>query len=110
MIDETLKELQEKIKKSTSIPEKNKEELISMLSELKSEIVQLAKTKREEAESITGFTKLSAHEATRRKRDQHLLDLSLKGLVSSVEALEVSHPRLFQLVNSVCAMLAKMGI
>ena len=110
MIDETLKELQRKIKLSSSIPDKSKEELIAMLSELKTEIAKLSKTRGEEAESISGFTKLSTHEATRSNKDQHLLDLSLKGLVFSVEGLEVSHPRLYQLVNSVCTMLTKMGI
>ena len=110
MINETIKELEQKIKQSSSISEQNQKELIALLAELKSEIVELAKTKKEAAESIAGFTKLSTHEATRLHKNPKLLELSLKGLTASVAGFEVSHPKLVQWVNSICVMLAKMGI
>lgn len=110
MINQTLKELEEKIKDASSIPPQKRLELAALLSELKKELVALSKTKGEEAESILGFTKLSAHEAVRREKNKYLLELSLKGLEASVEELEVSHPRLTQVINTFCSTLANLGI
>ena len=110
MIDKNLQELEEKIKRSPVIPKEKQNELIALLSSLKSEITELAKTKNEAAESIAGFTKISTHEATRRNKDQHLIDLSLKGLSSSVREFEATHPKLVERVNAICTMLANLGI
>lgn len=110
MTDQTLKDLENKIKNSTSIPDAKKAEMISLLAALKIEIGELAKTKGEAAESISGFTKISTHEAMRRAQNPHLLDLSLKGLTKSVEEFEGSHPQLTSAVNAICAMLAKLGV
>ncbi len=110
MINETIKELEAKIKQSTNISKEKQAELIALLGELKSEILELAKTKREEAESIAGFTRLSTYEAARDKKNPKSLDMSLKGLTSSAEEFEVSHPKLVRMVNAFCDMLAKMGI
>lgn len=110
MIEQTLKELESKITKASSIPKHKQVELITLLNALRSEIVVLSKTKGDEAESIAGFTKVSTHEAVRQKKNQQLLDLSLEGLSSSVKELEVSHPKLVQMVNSICSMLANMGM
>ena len=65
-----------------------------MLGTLKSEVAELSKTHGEEAQSIAGFTELSAHEATRTEQNPELLRLSLEGLGSSVQSFERSHPRL----------------
>ena len=110
MIDKTLKELEERIKASTLISKDKKAEFLILVSKLKSEIGELAKTKAEEAESIAAFTKLSAYEATRRKKNPNLLELSLKGLSHSVKEFEVSHPKLVEGINAIATMLANMGI
>jgi TRAP-type uncharacterized transport system substrate-binding protein len=62
------------------------------------------------AESFTGFAQTSAHEATRKDKNEDLLDLSLKGLTSSVNELESSHPKLVEIVNRISYMLSNMGI
>ncbi len=70
----------------------------------------MAKTDADQAHSIAGFAALSAHETTRTEPDAKLLELSLSGLSHSVSQFEESHPRLVQVVNSICNALANLGI
>ena len=94
MLKITIKNIENKISHNTSIKDREKIELLRLLSSLKDEISELSKTDNEHAESITGFAQTSAHEATRKDKNEDLLDLSLKGLTSSVNELENSHPKL----------------
>lgn len=106
----TLAKIEEKIHKVTSITEENRAELLTLLTALKKEVEELSETESEGAESITGFTQISAHEATREEKNQQLLQLSLEGLASSVREFETSHPKLAETVNSICQVLSNMGI
>ena len=110
MIEDTLSNIEAKIQASDSIKDDRKRELLQLLGTLKSEIGSLSKTNQEGAQSIAGFTELSAHEATRAQQNPELLELSLKGLSSSVGGFEKSHPQLVQLVNSISNMLSNLGI
>ena len=110
MIDSTLSKIEEKIRNVNSITDENRIELLHLLGTLKKEIKELSKTETESAESITGFTQVSTHEATRREKNQQLLQLSLDGLASSVREFETSHPKLAETVNSICQVLSNMGI
>ena len=110
MIKDTLSNIEAKIQASDSIKDDRKRELLQLLGTLKSEIAALSRTDSEQAQSIAGFTELSAHEATRAEQNPELLQLSLKGLTSSVGGFEKSHPQLVQLVNSISNMLSNLGI
>lgn len=110
MIEDTVNNIEARIRASDSIKEDRKRELLQLLETLKSEISGLSRTHGEQAESIAGFTGLSAHEATRAKQNPELLKLSLKGLSSSVDGFERSHPQLVQVVNSISNMLSNLGI
>lgn len=110
MIDDTLSNIESKIQASDSIKDDRKQELLQLLGTLRSEIGALSKTNSESAESIAGFTEVSAHEAMRSTQNPELLDLSLKGLSSSVSGFEKSHPQLVQLVNNISNMLSNLGI
>lgn len=110
MIEDTVSNIEAKIKASDSIKEERKRELLEMLETLKTEIGTLSRTHGEQAESIAGFTELSAHEATRTEQNPELLNLSLKGLSSSVGGFEKSHPQLVQIVNAISNMLSNLGI
>lgn len=113
MIEETIKEIEKKIKKSEESggeKDKNMEDLVQLLDTLKTEIAELSKTHAEQAESIAGFAKVSTHEATRSEQNAELLTLSVKGLTSSVEGFENSHPKLVEIVNRISVMLSNMGI
>jgi Mg2+ and Co2+ transporter CorA len=110
MIDDTIKKIEARIESGESLSPERKSELLQLLSKLKSEVTELSKTHGEQAESIAGFTEQSAREATRSEQNPELLQLSLKGLASSVDGFEKSHPRLVQVVNTISNMLSNLGI
>jgi len=110
MIQGTIAKIEERIQKVDSLDAGNREEFLSLISDLRTEVTRLSETHLEQAESIAGFTALSTHEATREKRDPRLLAPALDGLAWSVKGFEVTHPRLVQTVNSICDTLANMGI
>jgi len=110
MIENTIGEIEAKINGSKSISDERKQELLQLLGTLKSEVGTLAKTNDEQASSIANFAQASAHEATREKQNPQSLELSLKGLSSSVNGFEQSHPKLVQIVNSISNTLSNLGI
>ena len=110
MIKNTLKKINAKIQKESSVTKQTKTELLSLLSTLEAEITKLSKTHAEHAQSITGFIERSTHEATRREKNPELLKLSLAGLTESVKGFEASHPQLVKVINNICTVLANMGV
>jgi len=110
MIDDTLQKIEAQLQASESISEERRRELLQLLTKLKGEVADLSTTHGDEAQSITGFTQVSAHEAIRETRNPELLDLSLQGLRSSVEGFEKTHPKLVQIVNSISNTLSNLGI
>ena len=110
MIEDTVSKIEAKLQAADTISEDRKRDLLQLLGTLKGEITELSKTHGEQAQSIAGFTEMSAHEATRSEQNPELLQLSLKGLSSSVEGFEKSHPRLVQIVNAISNMLSNLGI
>jgi hypothetical protein len=110
MIENTIGEIEAKIRGAESVSEDRKRELLKLLGTLKSEVGALSKTDDEHAQSIAEFAKLSAHEATREKQNPHLREISVNGLRSSVEGFEQSHPKLVQIVNSISNTLSNLGI
>ena len=110
MIQETIAEIEARIKKAGSLSDEKQRELLNLLSTLKTEVSEFSKVDIEHAQSITGFTKVSVHEAMRKKKKPQLLRLSLQGLSTSVEGFEESHPKLAESVNSICQTLSNMGI
>ena len=110
MIEDTIAELEARLKKAETVNSESRAELLRLFSTLRSEIATLAATHQEDAESIAGFTTVSTHEALREKRDPELMKISREGLSSSVTKLEDTHPGLVQLVNRICQTLANLGI
>ena len=110
MVEETITQIEARIKGDKSLDDKRKKELLDLLSTLKTEVSRLSETDAEDARSITGFTGVSVHEAMRREKNPQLLKLSLRGLSASVERFENSHPKLVGIVNSICNALSNTGI
>ncbi len=110
MLKKTLETLEAKIKTSANIPEEKKSEYFDILERLNEEINELGKSDKEKAESISGFTKVSAHESTRKEIDQNLITIAADGLNESVKEFEASHPRLVSTVNDFMTFLSKLGI
>jgi len=110
MIEDTVSKIEAKIQGTDAIADEKKRELLQLLGTLKSEVAKLSETHGDQARSIAGFTEMSAHEATRAEQNPELLELSLKGLSSSVEGFEQSHPRLVRIVNAISSTLSNLGI
>lgn len=110
MVNSTISMIEEKIKESGTISQENKKELLRLLTDLKAEVSALQESREDDAQSIAHFTEISAHETTRKEKNPNLIKSSLDGLVSSIEGLEVSHPKLTETVNSIARILSNMGI
>jgi hypothetical protein len=110
MNERTIGEIEAKIRDADAISEERKRELLQLLATLKTEVGALSKTHVEQAQSIAGFAQLSAHEATRGEQNPELRELSIRGLHSSVEGFEQSHPKLVQIVDRICNTLSNLGI
>ena len=110
MIEKTVSEIEAKISGADSVSAERKAELLKLLGTLKTEIAELSKTHGEQADSIANFAKLSTLEATRTEPNSQLRELSNQGLLSSVDGIEQSHPKLVQIVNSISKTLSDLGI
>jgi hypothetical protein len=110
MIAETIKNIEDQLRAAESLSQERRSELLRLVERLRSEISDLSATHDEEAQSIARFAELTAHEATRGKRNPELLDISLRGLSSSVSGFEQSHPNLVQVVNAISHTLSSLGI
>ena len=110
MITDTIAKIEARLRQGGVTDEAKRAELLSLLATLKAEVGNLSETHADQAQSIAGFTAVSTHEATREQKDPRLVQLSLKGLASSVEEFEVSHPRLVEVVNRICTTLSGLGI
>ncbi len=110
MIKERLDKIEERLKRSDTIKENDKTELLNLLNTLRTEIADLSQTDKEHAESIAQLAELSTHEATRSTRIDALFDLSIEGLIASGRGFEISHPRLVAVINAFCNYLTDMGI
>ncbi len=110
MLKHTLEQIKDKIKRSPNIPEEKKDEYFNLLNDLNTEINKLQESHNEQANSIKGFTKISAHEATRNEINPNLIKIAMDGLSSSVKEFEISYPKLVGIVNSMSSFLSKLGI
>jgi hypothetical protein len=86
MIENTITEIEAKIRGAESVSEDRKRELLQLLARLKTEI------------------------ATRDQQNLKPLKNSVEELRSSVEGFEKSHPKLVQIVNGISNTLSNLGI
>lgn len=107
---ETIKKIESTIEQAAALDQEKKKELRQLLAGLEKEVSRLARTNAAGAQSIAGFTQITAHEAVRPDGDQRLRQLSLEGLSVSVKQFEASHPQLVKVVNDICAALSNLGI
>ena len=110
MIDETIKQINDRIAAYDSLDESRKGELLLLLGELKQEVDQLSDTQTEQAESIADLVSLSAKEATRESKNTELLAVVREGLALPIREFETTHPKLADTVNGISALLANLGI
>ncbi|MDA0578142.1 MAG: DUF4404 family protein [Verrucomicrobia bacterium] len=110
MLDETLTKLETRVRGLNSVSEEKKTELAALLVTLRQEVGTLSKTQAEQAQNIARQVALSAHEATRPDASAEDQQTSRDALSESVKEFEASHPKLVQIVNSICTTLSNLGI
>jgi hypothetical protein len=110
MVEKTIIRIEEQIRGNESLSAEKKQELLTLLGELKGEVSELSVTHGDDARSIAGYTETSVHEATRQEVNPELLKHSLDGLSLSVRQFEISHPRLIGLINNIGHTLWQLGI
>lgn len=101
MLDQTIKQIEDRIAHSDNISEENRAELVALLATLRAEVNSLAETRADDAARITA----SAAAAT--DPDD---ETDLNALSESVRDFEATHPRLAQTVNNICHLLSSIGI
>ena len=110
MIQEIITQIETRIEEAKSLNDEKRRELLILLSNLKTEVSEFSKTHPEHTQSITSFAAVTIHEAIREEKNPQLLKLSLRGLSTSVQGFESSHPKLVGIVNSLCLALSNIGI
>jgi len=110
MIENTIGEIEARIRGAEAVSDDRKRELLQLLGQLKAEVGALEKTHGEDAQSIAGFAQVSAHEATRATQNPASLEHSLEGLRSSAGVFKKSHPQLVEIVNAISNTLSNLGI
>jgi F0F1-type ATP synthase membrane subunit b/b' len=110
MIQDRIEKIEATLRGAKNLPKDTRDELMALLEELKAEAAPLAKSHKDEIQSIASFADASVHEATRSAQKPALIEAALKGLSHSVKDFEVSHPRLVAVVDRLALTLSNMGI
>ena len=110
MIQDRIAKIEATLSTSPNIPAETRQELLSLLAELKAEVAPLAATHSAEVQSITQLTGDAVEQATSGTHGSEKSTETLEGLASSVRDFEASHPRLVQIVDRLALTLSNMGI
>jgi hypothetical protein len=110
MTDERINNIKSAIKAADHIAPEKKAELLAVLGKLKPAIAKVAQTHEQEAESISRYVEVSAHEAASKSKHPEGLERIAHKLKQSVEKFEASHPDLTAFVTEYSAVLSGLGI
>jgi hypothetical protein len=110
MLQDTLKKLDTFLNKADHLSVEEKQTLITLIEELKTELKGLEGNHNEKTESLMNFLSLSVHELSREDKNAKNISLGMEGLKSSVLSFETSHPGLVNAINNFCLTLSGMGI
>ncbi len=101
MIEDKLKNIEERIRQSENMSVENKDAVLNLLSELKDEIG--ASTESVEEGVKQGISEMD-HE------DEGIIKSAFNEISSTISEFEESHPKLVQIVNSICTQLSNSGL
>ena len=110
MIRDTISKLEAKLQESSAVNPDTRQELLTLLGQLKSEITDLSQSNAQQAANIAGHTEFSTREAIRDEKNPEALQRSINDLSASVQGFESSHPKLVEVVNRIATTLSNLGI
>jgi len=100
MVEDRIRNIENRVKSSANLPEAAKSELLELLDSMRAELQGVKKEHLERAEGSAGAARTHGES----------LDDALGGLGETVTELEAMHPRLAELANRLAVALANMGI
>jgi hypothetical protein len=107
MIADRLAKLESTLRDNNSIPEATRQELLGLLTGLKTEVAPLLETY---ARDIAGSAEAAVEASIRRDEQPEQAALAVEGLAASVRQFEATHPRLVEIVDQLALTLSNMGI
>ena len=110
MTDERIQKIKSAVEAADHISPEKKAELLAVLAKLRPAIAKVAQTHEDEAESISRYVEVSAHEAASKNKHPEGVDRIVHKLKRSVEKFEASHPELTSFVTEYSAVLSGLGI
>lgn len=110
MIDDTLKQLEEILKRNAQLSDTERSQLLDLTQQLKSELGQTPSDQREKAQSVANFAKATISESLRVEQDEKLKEVSEKGLQLAVRHFEATHPGIVATIESLLMTLSTLGI
>ena len=110
MTDERIRKIKSAVESADHISPEKKGELLDVLAKLKPAIAEVAQTHEAEAERISQFVEVSAHEVASKNERPESVERALHKLKQSVEKFEASHPQLTSFVTEYSAVLSGLGI
>ncbi len=107
-MDSTLKTIEEKISSLESVSSSDKAELNSLVASLQSELSSMASTDIDKATKVGTAVQTTADKAL--QGNAQTVQSTIDDFSTAIETLEVSHPKITDIVNRICKMLADIGI
>jgi len=101
MIEDKLKSIEERIRQSENMKGENKDAVLNLLAELKDEINTSSEGVEEDVKQ--GISEMG-HE------DEGIIKSAFNEINKSISEFEESHPKLVQIVNSICTQLSNSGL
>jgi hypothetical protein len=109
MAKNIISKIENEISVSSELSAKNKNELLTLMGELKNELQSVEQQHRDKAANIAKLTTDSTT-AVLKNAKIFASDPTYNELRSAVAEFEVSHPDLVRVVNQICIMLSSIGI
>src|SRR5688500_11275278 len=106
MIHDRIAQIEARLASISDLPPASRDELRTLLADLKAEVATLTPTDDAQAQSIARSADAAISLAAQPKQDTAVLD----DLRASVAGFEASHPRLVQVVDRIALTLSNMGI
>lgn len=102
--------IEKKIRATSQIDGKIKEDLLDLMRSLKTELSSLKELHPETAHHIAAQTGVSTDKVLASPEKPEEVQESIDRLQGTVTEFEASHPKLVQVVNRLCMMLSDIGI
>src|SRR5512140_1648965 len=96
MIADRLAKLESTLRDNTSIPEGTRQELLGLLTGLKTEVAPLLDA---QARDIAGSAEAAVAASIKRDEQPEQAAQAVEGLAASVREFEATHPRLVEIVD-----------